>query len=81
MAVRIRLTRIGAKKHPIYRIIVADSRYPRDGRNIEQIGQYDPNVDPPRVELREERLDYWMGVGALPTITVKNLIRRRARQQ
>jgi len=76
MAVKIRLTRIGAKKRPIYRIIVADSRYPRDGRCIEYIGQYDPSFNPPRVNLKRERYDYWVGTGAQPTTVVRNLVKK-----
>lgn len=78
MAVKIRLTRKGAKKHPIYRIIVADTRSPRDGRFIEHIGHYDPNMDPPGVTLKKERYDYWISVGAQPTTVVKNIARRHA---
>ncbi|MBU1495072.1 MAG: 30S ribosomal protein S16 [Actinobacteria bacterium] len=79
MTVRIRLTRKGAKKHPVYRIIVADVRSPRDGRFIERIGRYDPNINPPEIELDRERYDHWIKVGAQPTSTVKNLAIRLAR--
>jgi small subunit ribosomal protein S16 len=79
MAVRIRLTRKGAKKHPVYRIVVADGRSPRDGRFIEHLGLYDPNVNPPKVTLKKERYDYWIKVGAQPTHTVKNIVHKHAR--
>jgi small subunit ribosomal protein S16 len=70
MAVKIRLARAGAKKKPFYRIVVTDSRNPRDGRFIEKVGTYDPflpNDNPQRVCLNEERVKYWLSVGALPT--------------
>lgn len=70
MSLRIRLTRGGAKKRPFYRIVVADSRSPRDGRFIEVVGTYNPQLasdDPQRVALKEERLKYWLGVGADPS--------------
>jgi small subunit ribosomal protein S16 len=70
MSLRIRLTRGGAKKRPFYRIVVADSRSPRDGRFIEVVGTYNPQLDsddPQRIALKEERLKYWLGVGASPS--------------
>ncbi len=70
MSLRIRLTRGGAKKRPFYRIVVADSRSPRDGRFIEVVGTYNPQLasdDPERILLKEERLKYWLGVGANPS--------------
>jgi small subunit ribosomal protein S16 len=70
MSLRIRLTRGGAKKRPFYRIVVADSRSPRDGRFIEVVGTYNPQLasdDPERIALKEERLKYWLGVGADPS--------------
>ncbi len=78
MAVRIRLARFGAKKKPVYRIIAADSQSRRDGRFLEQLGAYDPNVNPPRIDLMRERYDHWLSVGALPTETVAALVRRSA---
>lgn len=72
--VRIRLTRMGAKKKPFYRVIVADSRSPRDGRFIEQLGYYDPMKDPFDLRLDVERVDYWLGQGAQPSETVNRLI-------
>ncbi len=73
MAVKIRLKRMGAKKAPFYRIVVADSRSPRDGRFIESIGYYDSTVDPANVKIDEEKALYWMSKGAQPTDTVKSL--------
>ncbi len=73
MAVRIRLARYGAKKHPVYRIVAADAQARRDGRFIEQLGAYDPNVNPPKVSLVRDRYDYWVANGALPSETVARL--------
>jgi small subunit ribosomal protein S16 len=78
MAVHIRLTRLGRKKKPFYRIIVADSQAKRDGRFLDIIGTYDPNVDPAKVVLNTEKLNDWMGKGAQPTTTVKSLIKKHA---
>lgn len=75
MAVKIRLARHGAKKRPYYRVIVADSRCPRDGRFIEEVGRYNPCVSPALLSLNDERLDYWMSRGAQPTDTVARLIK------
>lgn len=75
MAVIIRLARHGAKKRPYYRVIVADSRCPRDGRFIEEVGRYNPCVSPALLSLNDERLDYWMSCGAQPTDTVARLIK------
>jgi len=76
MAVKIRLKRMGAKKKPFYRIIIADSRMPRDGRFIEEVGTYDPLQNPTKVVLKEERVSYWLRNGAQPTDTVKGLLLR-----
>ena len=76
MAVKIRLRRMGAKKAPFYRIIVADSRSPRDGRFIEEIGYYNPNVEPSEVKVNEELAQKWLGTGALPTATVSRLFKQ-----
>lgn len=73
MAVKIRLQRMGAKKNPFYRIVVADSRSPRDGRLIEQIGTYNPLLDPAEVKIDEEKALDWMTKGAKPSDTVRNL--------
>lgn len=77
MAVKIRLNRMGAKKNPFYRIVVADSRAPRDGRFIEILGNYDPSQNPAVVNVDEEKVLDWMGKGAQPTDTVKNLFSKK----
>jgi small subunit ribosomal protein S16 len=74
MAVKIRLARHGAKKHPYYRVVVADSRSPRDGHIIEQVGRYDPNQDPSMVDIDLAKVDEWIAKGAQPTDTVSRLI-------
>ena len=74
--VKIRLKRIGAKKAPFYRVVVADERYPRDGRFIEEIGTYDPNVEPAAVKLDMEKANKWIANGAQPTETVRALIKK-----
>jgi small subunit ribosomal protein S16 len=76
MATTIRLARHGAKKHPFYRIIVADSRAPRDGRRLDQIGTYDPTQQPSRVTIQEDKLALWLRRGARPSVTVAQLIKR-----
>jgi small subunit ribosomal protein S16 len=76
MAVKIRLARHGAKKRPFYRIVAADSESPRDGRYLENLGTYDPLIDPARVDLKTERVQYWLGQGAKPTDTVRNLLKK-----
>ncbi|MFC4617319.1 30S ribosomal protein S16 [Camelliibacillus cellulosilyticus] len=73
MAVKIRLKRMGAKKRPFYRVVVADSRSPRDGRIIEQIGTYNPITEPAEVKIDEEKALDWMAKGAKPSDTVRNL--------
>ena len=75
MAVRVRLTRVGSKKNPIWRVVVADQRSPRDGRVIETIGRYNAQVEPSEIRLDEERLRHWLDRGAQPTNTVKKLMR------
>ena len=77
MALKIRLSRAGAKKRPFYRVVVADSRYPRDGRFLERLGTYDPMLPkdhPERVRLNEERIRHWLGVGALPSERVARFL-------
>ncbi len=74
--VKLRLTRMGAKKKPFYRIVAADSRVQRDGRCIEQLGYYDPMKDPFILKVDLDRVDHWIGVGAQPTETVARLIKR-----
>jgi len=75
-AVKIRLKRIGAKKSPFYRVVVADARYPRDGRFIEEIGTYNPLVEPAEIKIDIEKADKWIKNGAQPTDTVKALIKK-----
>ena len=77
MAVKIRLRRMGAKKAPFYRIVVADSRYPRDGRFIEIIGTYDPQQEPSAINIDGEKALAWMKNGAQPTDTVKTLLKKQ----
>ena len=76
MAVKIRLRRIGAKKKPIYRMVIADSKSQSDGRFIETVCHYNPLVDPPEITVREERLEQWLKWGAQPTETVRCLLAR-----
>ena len=77
MAVKIRLNRMGAKKNPFYRIVVADSRSPRDGRFIEILGNYDSTKEPAIVNVDEEKVLDWMNKGAQPTDTVKSLLKKQ----
>lgn len=79
MAVSIRLARFGAKKKPFYRIVAADSRFPKEGRSIERLGLYDPCKDPPMVRLDMERIQYWFGQGARASKTVMELIEKHKR--
>ncbi len=76
MAVKIRLRRMGKKKSPSYRIVVADSRYPRDGRFIEEVGFYDPMTEPATIKVDLEKVDKWIATGAQPTETVRSLINK-----
>ena len=78
MAVRIRLTRLGRKKKPFYRIIVADSERSRDGKFLDILGTYDPLQEPAEVKIDNDKLQDWLGKGALPTTTVKSLIKKSA---
>ncbi len=75
MAVKIRLRRMGAKKAPFYRIVVADSRYARDGRFIEEVGTYDPTKNPSLISVNEEKVQAWIKNGAQPTDTVKKILK------
>jgi small subunit ribosomal protein S16 len=77
LAVRVRLTRVGGRKNPIWRVVVADQRSPRDGRVIETIGRYNAQVEPSDIRLDEERLRHWLARGAQPTNTVKKLMRAK----
>ncbi len=76
MSVKIRLARHGAKKRPFYRIVVADSKCPRDGRYLEIVGTYNPLPDSVEVTLKSERIKYWMGQGAIASDTVKSLLKK-----
>jgi len=76
MSVKIRLARHGAKKKPFYRIVIADSESPRDGRFLENVGTYNPLVDPAKVSLKQERVKYWIDQGAILTDTVKSLLKK-----
>ena len=76
MAVKIRLRRMGKKKAPFYRVVVADSRYPRDGRFIEEIGYYDPTKNPAEVKIDADKAKQWISNGAQPTDTVKALLKK-----
>lgn len=78
MAVRIRLTRLGRKKQPFYRIIVADSESKRDGKFLDVVGTYDPMQDPAAIKIDNSKLQDWMSKGALPTTTVKSLMKKAA---
>ena len=75
MAVKLRLTRVGSKKNPIYRVVAADSRSPRDGKFLEIVGQYNPQTDPSTIELNEEKVKDWLSVGAQPTDSVRKLLK------
>lgn len=75
--VKLRLRRTGKKKHPIYKIVAADTRSPRDGRFIEAVGQYDPNMNPILLSLKDERVFHWLSKGAQPTDTVRSLLQRK----
>ncbi|WP_024834624.1 30S ribosomal protein S16 [Ruminiclostridium josui] len=77
MAVKIRLKRMGAKKNPFYRVVVADSRYPRDGRFIEEIGTYNPVTEPAQIKIDAEKAQKWIKNGAQPTDTVKSLLKKQ----
>jgi len=81
MAVRIRLARHGAKKKPFYRIVVADSESPRDGRYLETIGTYNPLLNPAEISVKQERVQYWLEKGAIPTDTVRSLLKKEVASQ
>ena len=76
MSVKIRLRRMGAKKAPFYRVVVADSRYPRDGRFIEEIGYYNPLTNPADIKIDAEKAKAWLAKGALPTETAKSVLKK-----
>ena len=77
MAVRIRLTRVGARNNPIWRVVAADQRSPRDGRFLEVLGHYNPQTDPSTIEIDEERVRSWLAQGAQPSGTVKRLLKAK----
>jgi small subunit ribosomal protein S16 len=77
MAVKLRLTRVGSKKNPIYRVVAADSRSPRDGRFIEIVGRYNPQTDPSTIDLDEDKIREWLSKGAQPSETVKRLLKAK----
>ena len=77
MSVRVRLTRVGSRKNPVWRVVVADQRSPRDGRVIETIGRYNAQVEPSEIVLDQERLEHWLARGAQPSGTVKKLMRAK----
>ena len=79
--VRLRLRRMGAKKAPFYRVVAADASSPRDGRFIEVLGHYNPTKNPQIIELKEDRVMYWLGVGAQPSETVRSLFRKKGMLQ
>ncbi len=79
MSVRVRLTRVGSNKNPIWRVVVADQRSPRDGRFIETIGHYNPQTNPSTIMIDEERFQHWVARGAQPTNTVKQLVKAHAK--
>ena len=81
MAVRMRLTRVGSKKNPIYRVVVADSRSPRDGKFIEIIGRYNPQTDPSTIELDDAKVKAWIDKGAQPSDAVAKLIKIAAKSE
>ena len=77
MAVKLRLTRVGSKKNPVYRIVAADSRSPRDGKFLEIVGRYNPQTDPSTIELNGERIKDWLSKGAQPSDTVARLLKAK----
>ncbi len=77
MAVKLRLTRVGSKKNPVYRIVAADSRSPRDGKFLEIVGRYNPQTDPSTIELDEEKVRDWLSKGAQPSATVARLLKAK----
>jgi small subunit ribosomal protein S16 len=80
LAVKLRLTRVGSKKNPVYRIVAADSRSPRDGKFLEIVGRYNPQTDPSTIELDEERIKDWISKGAQPSSTVLSLLKAKGVQ-
>lgn len=81
MAVKIRMRRMGSKRNAFYRLVVADSRFPRDGRFIEELGYYNPTTDPAEVKINEEKALEWLGKGAQPSDTVKSIFHKQGIMQ
>jgi small subunit ribosomal protein S16 len=77
LSVKLRLTRVGSKKNPVYRIVAADTRSPRDGKFLEIVGRYNPQSDPSLIELNEERIRDWLSKGAQPSATVQRLLKAK----
>ena len=77
MAVKLRLTRVGSKKNPVYRIVAADSRSPRDGKFLEIVGRYNPQTDPSTIDFDDERIRHWLSKGAQPSNTVQRLLKAK----
>jgi small subunit ribosomal protein S16 len=77
VAVKLRLTRVGSKKNPIYRVVAADSRSPRDGKFIEIVGRYNPQTDPSTIDLDEDKIKAWLDKGAQPTDSVRRLMKAK----
>ena len=75
MSVKLRLTRVGSKKNPVYRVVAADTRSPRDGKFLEIVGRYNPRTDPSTIEFDEDRVREWLGKGAQPSATVARLLK------
>jgi small subunit ribosomal protein S16 len=78
MAVKLRLTRKGTKKKPFYRIVAADIQAPRDGKFLEAVGTYDPMQDPAVINLKQDRVQYWLEQGAIPSTTVKSILKKQS---
>ena len=77
MSVKIRLKRLGTKNKPFWRVVVADSKMPRDGRFIEELGYYDPKTNPAKYHIKEERAKYWLSVGAQPSDVVRSILKKK----
>jgi len=77
LAVKLRLTRVGSKKNPVYRIVAADARSPRDGKFLEIVGRYNPQTDPSTIDFDEERIRHWLSKGAQPSNTVQRLLKAK----
>jgi len=76
VAVRLRLKRTGTTNSPRWRVVVVDARSPRDGRHIEEVGYYNPTADPEEIQLKEDRIKYWLSVGAQPTVQVTSILKK-----